>query len=60
MADSYTASEAEAEAGCAAFYEGASGLTSWERLVATDAALAGRYRDGIRAALLAAQEVRRG
>lgn len=48
----------EVEAGCVAFYEGAQGITSWERMKAAEPELANRYRDGIRAALLAAQEVR--
>lgn len=51
-------SDAEVESGCVAFYEGAQGITSWERLTTAEPALADRYRDGIRAALLAAQEVR--
>lgn len=47
-------SDAQVEAGCAAFYEGAQGLTSWPRLVAAEPDLANRYRDGLRAALRAA------
>lgn len=52
--------DSEVEAGCVAFYEGAQGITSWECMKAAEPDLANRYRDGIRAALLAAQEVRRG
>ena len=51
-------SDAQVEAGCAAFYEGAQGLTSWTRIVAAEPDLANRYRDGIRAALRAAGAVR--
>ena len=51
-------SDAQVEAGCLAFYEHASGLTSWERLVEYDAVIADRYREGIRRALRAAGGVR--
>lgn len=51
-------SDAQVEAGCAAFYEDARGLTSWTRLVSAEPDLADRYRDGIRAALRAARGAR--
>lgn len=50
--------DAEVEAGCRAFYNDAHGLVEWDRLVAADPELADHYRDGIRAALVAAREVR--
>lgn len=48
--------DAEVEAACAGFYNDASGLASWDRLVSADPALAEKYRVGIRAALTAAKE----
>ena len=48
-------SDAQVEAGCRAFYEGARGITSWQRLVESDPAVAENYRRGIRAALLAGE-----
>ena len=51
-------SDAQVEAGCVAFYEDATGLTSWRRLVSFDAVLAERYRNGVRRALRAAGGVR--
>lgn len=42
------------EDACTAFYEHATGLTSWARLVEYDAVLANRYREGMRRALCAA------
>lgn len=50
--------DAQVEDGCVAFYEHASGLTSWARLVEFDAVLAERYRNGIRRALRAAAEAK--
>lgn len=52
--------DAQVEDACTAFYEHATGLTSWARLVEYDAVLADRYRDGIRRALRAAAAVRGG
>jgi hypothetical protein len=56
--------DAQVDAGCVAFHEHATGLTSWggltswARLVEYDKVLANRYRDGMRRALRAAYETK--